>query len=107
METSDWVLLVTVLLVGGGVTTALILSSRLRAKSALAAADMVDRWHKRDVEQRQAKIAELKKNFDAHQAEIDKLEHLLDIKRSKLSDKYKAKGASTHEILDRLERLGL
>ena len=107
MEASDWILLVVGLAAIAGVVVALVMSSGLRAAAAHAAADMVTKWHERDVAIKKAKLAKLRQRSLQNADTIGKLNKQLDAKRAKLKAKYEDTGATADEVVGRLDRLGL
>lgn len=90
----------------GGIITALILNSRARTATLLAAANLVEDWHKRDIKRKKDQLEVLKRNFEGNAKKIEKLEVKIEAKRAKLTEKFQAKGLSSNEMARRFTDLG-
>lgn len=107
MDSGDVVLLIVALVVGAGLVVSIIMGSRVSARAALAAAEAAEAAHARNVADKKAALAELEKDDETNQAEIEALKADLAAQREALQRDAAAGGATADEIAERIRRLGL
>ena len=96
------------LAVGAGAFVVVMHLMRGRKGDALkASVDMMVEWHRTEVAAKQARIDELKKDFEANKSKIDKLNKQLAAKRDRLNAAYTKSGLTADEISERFNRINL